>query len=55
MLTTIQLTQNETNYYPRIRQAMRRLARGWAIYHGRRFAQIVGANGRILDVLEVTP
>ena len=53
MLTTIHLNQTETDNYPARRAELQASAARWATQHNRRFAQIVGAGGRILDVLEI--
>jgi hypothetical protein len=52
MLLTIYLSQTETLAYAAMRGALRAEARCRAVLRGRRFAQIVGSDGRILDVIE---
>lgn len=52
MLLTMNLSESETKAYARIRDAVRTDALKRAYKLGRRFAQIVGVDGRILDVLE---
>jgi hypothetical protein len=52
-MTTIHLSVTQTLNYAVNRAALKDDARGLARKAGRRFAQIVGSDGRILDVLEV--
>lgn len=54
MLITMHLSESETaGYRGDVRVGVRRLAHTTARKMGKRFAQIVGADGRILDVIEV--
>lgn len=55
MLLTMHLTVTETAHYahPDVRAKLRNTARTLAHKSGRRFAQVVGSDGRILDVLEI--
>jgi hypothetical protein len=56
MLLTISLSTTETSTYcGDARRELLAYARDRAFRHGRRFAQIVGADGRILDVVENAP
>ena len=52
MLLTMNLNDNETQAYAARRATIRGEALRLARKAGRRFAQIVGTDGRILDVLE---
>jgi hypothetical protein len=52
MLLTMHLTDTETQAYATQRALIRDAALRTAKKQGRRFAQIVGVDGRILDVLE---
>lgn len=52
MLLTMNLTENETQAYATRRAVIRSEAIRLARKAGRRFAQIVGTDGRILDILE---
>jgi hypothetical protein len=52
MLLTMHLSESETKAYATKRDAIRAAALRLARKRGQRFAQIVGAHGRILDVLE---
>lgn len=52
MLLTMNLTETETQAYATRRATIRGEALRLARKTGRRFAQIVGVDGRILDVLE---
>ena len=53
---TMYLSERETNHYRgAVRAALKTNAARRAAYAGRRFYQIVGADGRILDVGEVVP
>lgn len=53
-MLTMYLTESETvGYKGLIRASVKRLARSTARKMGKRFAQIVGSDGRILDVVEV--
>jgi len=47
------LSLTETLNYATVRANIRATAQAFAKQRGRRFAQIVAADGRILDVLEV--
>ena len=53
MLLTMHLAPSETNNYAARRAAIKADAEFFALREGRRFAQIVGSDGRILDVVEV--
>ena len=53
MLLTMHLSLTETINYPALRASLRGTARKLASERGRRFAQVVGSDGRILDILEV--
>lgn len=54
MLLTMALTEAETaDYRGAIRTAIKADARIAAAKRGRRYAQVVGSDGRILDVVEV--
>jgi hypothetical protein len=54
MLATIHLSPSETaTYCGAERAALIAYARNRAWRHGRRFAQLVGADGQILDIVEV--
>ena len=56
MLLTITLSTTETSTYcGDARRELLDYARNKARRHGRRFAQIVGADGRFLDVVENAP
>jgi hypothetical protein len=52
MLLTMNLSESETLAYASKREMIRSDALRTAKKQGRRFAQIVGVDGRILDVLE---
>lgn len=53
-MTTMYLSATETlNYRGATRADLRFRTAELAYSHGRRFAQVVGSDGRILDVLEV--
>jgi hypothetical protein len=52
MLLTMHLTDNETQAYAIKRASIQADALRLARKRGQRFAQIVGVDGRILDVLE---
>jgi len=53
-MLTLHLTENETvGYRGAVRVGVKRLALTTARKMGKRFAQIVGSDGRILDVVEV--
>lgn len=52
-MTTINLSASETkNYSGAARADLKMYAKRTAVAKGRRFAQIVGSDGRILDVVE---
>jgi hypothetical protein len=53
MLLTMHLSVTETINYPALRTSLKETARTLAHKHGRRYAQVVGSDGRILDILEV--
>jgi hypothetical protein len=53
MLLTMHLSITETISYRELRGAIKCLASAHARRSGRRYAQVVGCDGRILDVLEV--
>lgn len=53
MLLTMHLSVTETLNYAALRTELRRTARTLASKRGSRFAQLVAADGRILDILEV--
>lgn len=54
MLTTMYLSESETRSYRGATRAdIRWRAAEFAYSRGSRFAQVVGSNGRILDILEV--
>ncbi len=53
MLLTVSLSQSETASYKTMRNQIKDWTRAHARFHGRRYAQIVSADNRILDVLEV--
>lgn len=52
LLLTMHLTESETQAYAVKRSVIRADALRLARKRGQRFAQIVGVDGRILDVLE---
>lgn len=54
MLLTMHLSATETQTYATQRDSIRADALRFAQKKGQRFAQIVGVDGRILDVLEAT-
>lgn len=54
MLLTMNLSETETQTYASKRDSIRADVLRLATQQGRRFAQIVGTDGRILDVLEAT-
>jgi hypothetical protein len=53
MLLTMHLSITETINYSELRGAIKCLASAHARRAGRLYAQVVGCDGRILDVLEV--
>lgn len=54
MLLTVNLSLSETRAYRTMRTDICNWAKSHARFHGRRFAQIVGTDGSILDVIEVS-
>lgn len=52
MLLTMHLSETETQTYATARDSIRADALRFARKQGQRFAQIVGTDGRILDILE---
>jgi hypothetical protein len=52
LLLTMHLSDSETKAYASMRDSIRADALRFARKQNQRFAQIVDANGRILDVLE---
>lgn len=52
LLLTMHLSESETQAYAAKRESIRADALRFARKRGQRFAQIVGVDGRILDVLE---
>jgi hypothetical protein len=52
LLLTLNLSETETQTYASKRESIRADALRFARKRGQRFAQIVGTDGRILDVLE---
>ena len=52
-MLTLHLSLTETLNYTTLRANIRATARAFEKQRGRRFAQIVAADGRIFDVLEV--
>lgn len=53
MLLTVNLSQSETASYSTMRNDIINWTRAQARFHGRRFAQIVSDDGRIMKILEV--
>ncbi len=54
MLTTVHLSTTETLNYTTERAALRAFAHQTAWKRGSRFVQLVGSDGRILDIIEIS-